>query len=108
MATFTLLEPGIHRRGNEIVLATDSLPAKEAKEGASFEVRGGSMRVGRSSFELITYCTLAALAAALAFAVLFASATLAFGIAQTNPADDAQPKTVIAVFLADARSEERR
>jgi len=63
------------------------------------------MRVGRSSFELITYCTAAALAAALAFAVLFASATLAFGIAQSYPADDAQLKTTPAVFLADAPNE---
>lgn len=105
MATFTLFESQIRRGGNESVLATDSVPAEEAKEGTSFEVDGGSMRVGRSSFELITYCTVAALVAALAFAVVFAGATLAFGTARANAAEDAQPKTAPAAFLADAPNE---
>lgn len=105
MPTFTLLESQLQSGGNEIVLATDHVPAEEATKGPSFEGRGGSMRVGRSSFELITYCTVAALAAALAFAVVFASATLAFGIAQTNSVDDPQPKSGPGAFLVDAPNE---
>ena len=63
------------------------------------------MKAGRSSIALITFCTVAAIAAALAFAALFASAALAFGIARSNSIDDKQPRAESVTFPVDAPQE---
>src|SRR5215813_7068108 len=102
MATLTRPKYQPSTCGNESVLATDSASGKKTEKGTSFEVCGGSMRAGRSSFALITFCTVAAVAAALAFAALFASAALAFGIARSNSMDDEQPRAEAVVFPVDA------